>query len=132
MQVAVLIAPLWPSQLWYPVLLELTSDDLEYRLTEPKRAAKLSEVTEKIVNLVKHLLVPLFGPVDLEKGYRSLVEQVGMLGPDGAITDLGVGSQTPPARSKPNHQPLWRPSSTAGTGMTQLSGMEHIRRSLET
>ena len=57
------------------------------------RAAKLSEVTEKIivVNLVKHLLVPLFGPVDLEKGYRSLVKQVGMLGPDVTITDLGVG-----------------------------------------
>ena len=75
------------------VLKHCQDENLEDRLMELKRAAKLSKVTEKIivVNLVKHLLVPLFGPIDLEKGYRSLVEQVGMLGPDITITDLGVG-----------------------------------------
>ena len=66
------------------VLKHCRGENLEDRLMELKRAAKLSEVTEKIivVNLVKHLLVPLFGPVDLEKGYGGLVEQVGMLGPE--------------------------------------------------
>lgn len=75
------------------VLKHCRSENLEDRLMELKRAANLSEVTEKIIvlNLIKHLLMPLFGPVYLEKGYGSLVEQVGMLGPDVTITDLGVG-----------------------------------------
>ena len=75
------------------VLRHCRDENLEDRLMELKRAANLSEVTEKIivVNLVKHLLVPLFGPVYLEKGYRSLIKQVGMLAPDVTVTDLGVG-----------------------------------------
>ena len=75
------------------VLKQCRGENLEDRLMELKRAAKLSEVSEKIivVNLIKHLLVPLFGPVDVEKGYGSLVEQVGLLGPDVTLTDLGVG-----------------------------------------
>ena len=75
------------------VLKQCRGENLEDRLMELKRAANLSAVTEKIivVNLIKHLLVPLFGHVDLEKGYGSLVEQVGMLGADVTITDLGVG-----------------------------------------
>ena len=75
------------------VLKHCRGENLEDRLMELKRAANLSAVTEKIivVNLIKHLLVPLFGHVDLEKGYGSLVEQVGMLGADVTITDLGVG-----------------------------------------
>ena len=76
------------------VLKQCRGENLEDRLMELKRAANLSEVTEKliVVNLIKHLLVPLLGPVDVEKGYGRLVEQVGMLGPDVTITDLGVGS----------------------------------------
>ena len=56
--------------------------------------SQLHKVTEKliVVNLIKHLLVPLLGPVDVEKGYGRLVEQVGMVGPDVTLTDLGVGS----------------------------------------
>ena len=75
------------------VLKQCRGENLEDRLMELKRAANLSAVTEKfiVVNLIKHLLVPLFGHVDLEKGYGSLVEQVGMLGADVTITDLGVG-----------------------------------------
>ena len=43
------------------VLKHCRGENLEDRLMELKRAAKLSEVTEKIivVNLVKHLLVPI-------------------------------------------------------------------------
>ena len=68
--------------------------NLEDHLMILKAAAKLSGVTEKIIvlNLVKNLLVPLFGPVDLDTGYQSLVERVGMLGPDVTVTDLGVGA----------------------------------------
>lgn len=75
------------------VLKHCRSENLEDRLAELRRAANLSEVTERIVvlNLIKHLLVPLFGPLYLEKGYRSLVEQVGVLGPEVTIMDLGVG-----------------------------------------
>ena len=75
------------------VLKHCRGENLEDRLMELKRAAQLSDVTEKllVVNLIKHLLVPLFGPVDVEKGYGSLVEQVGLLGPDVTLTDLGVG-----------------------------------------
>ena len=68
--------------------------NLEDHLMILKTAAKLSGVTEKIIvlNLVKNLLVPLFGPVDLETGYQSLVERVGMSGPDVTVTDLGMGA----------------------------------------
>ena len=53
------------------VLKQCRGENLEDRLMELKRAANLSAVTEKfiVVNLIKHLLVPLFGHVDLEKGY---------------------------------------------------------------